>query len=296
MASTQKRAIIVRFTTRVLPDSKRESLTRFGAIVRVASAADLEHFACLSPPLPPSPPRRGRPRAAALAPPPGPSRCSSPCHCQGVAARPVAARRAQGEAGLRPFRLRQSGRAQGRHRAAGRDGHLRQFQPRRRQCPRQPRRRHRPDLRHADDVLARRGRHRLWPAGRGGVLSGGLLLRQLPPPARGALARRPAGDGRGRDLVVRGVAQDLADLSALLPPCEIGREDRPARGDLHLRRARQPRAAADRRRVPGDAQALVGGHRRLGQQARHHRHHAGVPARLRRLPHQVGRARPHHRL
>ena len=46
---------------------------------------------------------------------------------------------------------------------------------------------------------------------------------------------------------------------------------------------RQPRAAGDRRRAARSAQALVGGHRRQGQQARHRQGHAGAAARLRPL-------------
>ena len=51
----------------------------------------------------------------------------------------------------------------------------------------------------------------------------------------------------------------------LLPARRQGREDRRARGDLHLRRDGQPRAAAHRRPAAHPAEALVGGHRRQGQ-------------------------------
>ena len=50
-----------------------------------------------------------------------------------------------------------------------------------------------------------------------------------------------------------------------------GREDRRARGHLHLRREGQPRTAADRRAAAGAAEALVGGHGARRAQARHHR-------------------------
>jgi microcin C transport system substrate-binding protein len=55
----------------------------------------------------------------------------------------------------------------------------------------------------------------------------------------------------------------------LLPARHQGRGDRRARGDLHLRRDRQSRAAAYRRPVDRAAEALVGGHRRQRQAARH---------------------------
>ena len=58
----------------------------------------------------------------------------------------------------------------------------------------------------------------------------------------------------------------------------------------------QPRDAGDRRPAQRAAEALVGGHRRLRQEARHRRDHARAAARQRRLPHQGVRGRPHHRL
>ena len=82
----------------------------------------------------------------------------------------------------------------------------------------------------------------------------------------------------------------------LLPPRDQGGKDRRARGHLHLRRGRQPRAAADRRPAAGAAEALVGRHRQERQQARRDADHARAAARLRPLPAQGFRARPHHRL
>ena len=79
----------------------------------------------------------------------------------------------------------------------------------------------------------------------------------------------------------------------LLPARDQGGEDRRARGHLHLRRAGQPRTAADRRPAAGAAEALVGRHRQVRQEARRDADHAGAAARLRPLPDQGLRARPH---
>ncbi len=58
-------------------------------------------------------------------------------------------------------------------------------------------------------------------------------------------------------------------ICRVLPARHQGRENRRTRRDVHLRRARQSRAAADRRPALRAAQALVGRHRRQRQQARH---------------------------
>ena len=67
------------------------------------------------------------------------------------------------------------------------------------------------------------------------------------------------------------VQEASSAIRRLLPARDQGREDRRARGHVHLRRARQPRTAADRRPALRPAEALVGRHRRLRQQARHRR-------------------------
>ena len=69
---------------------------------------------------------------------------------------------------------------------------------------------------------------------------------------------------------------------------EQGGEDRRPRGDLHLRREGQPRAAAHRRPAPHPAQALLGGDRRAGQEARH-RH--GARSSRRSAPAPTGSSR-----
>ena len=52
------------------------------------------------------------------------------------------------------------------------------------------------------------------------------------------LARRQAGDAGGRDLLDRGAEEIQPDVRLLLPPRRQGREDRRARHQIHLRRAR----------------------------------------------------------
>ena len=158
------------------------------------------------------------------------------------------------------------------------------------------RRRHRPDLRHPDGGGARRGVDRVRAARRGGQPSGGFFLRHLSAARQRQVARRQAGDRRGRDLLLRRLQEEPSAVFGLLQPRHQGGEDRRARGHLHLRRPRQPRTAADRRPAQRAAEALVGGHRQGRQQARRRRDHARAAARLRRLPAQGIRARPHRRL
>ena len=92
------------------------------------------------------------------------------------------------------------------------------------------------------------------------------------------------------------VQERTARTRRLLPPCHQGGEDRRARDHLHLRRAGQPRTAADRRPAAGAAEALVGRHRQVRQETRRHADHARAAARQRAIPHQGIRARPHARL
>ncbi len=195
---------------------------------------------------------------------------------------------------LQAIRLRERRSAQGRARAPRPGRHLRQ--PQLRDPARQPGRRPHLPLRHADGAGARRGVDRIRPARRSGALSRRLLVSDLPATRRGALARRQADHRRRRDLVVRCPEEAQPRPGVLLPPRGQGGEDRRARGHLHLRRAGQPRAAADRRPDQRAAEALVDRDGRERQAARHRRRHARAAARRRRLSHQVGRARPHHRL
>ena len=101
--------------------------------------------------------------------------------------------------------------------------------------------------------------------------------------SRGEVARRQAGDGRGRDLHARCIQEASSAICRLLPACDQGRADGRARGHLHVRRSRQSRIAADRRPALRDAETLVGRNRRFGQEARYRRDDARAAARQRRL-------------
>ena len=107
-------------------------------------------------------------------------------------------------------------------------------------------------------LVARRSVERIRAAGRKRQLSGRLLLRHLPAARRSEMARRHAGDARGRDFLLRGVQEKQPVLFRLLPARRQSREDRRARDHLHLRRPRQPRTAADRRRAHRAAQSTGG--------------------------------------
>ena len=105
------------------------------------------------------------------------------------------------------------------------------------------------------------------------------------------MARRQAGDAEDVIFSFEAFKNNHPQLFGLLPPRHQGREDRRARGHLHLRRRRQPRTAADRRPAQRAAEALVGGHRQGRQEARRRRDHARAAARQRRLPDQGVRRR-----
>ena len=107
--------------------------------------------------------------------------------------------------------------------------------------------------------------HRIRPAGRGGLPSRRFLLGDLPASQGSALARRQAGDAGRRDLLVRGAQEAQPAATRLLQSRREGREDRRARGQVHLRQPGQPRTAADRRPTDGAAETLVGRHRREGR-------------------------------
>ena len=170
-------------------------------------------------------------------------------------------------------------------------GRLRQLQSDPRHA-RQSGGRPRLSLRSADGVVLRRARHqrRIRADRRGDEVPGGFLERHLPPQSEGPLARRPA-DHRGRRrLEFREDRRAQSERPLLLQPRHQGRDHRRTRGDLHLRRARQPRAAAHHGPARGPAEALVGGEGRAAAAARHLQDDARAAARLRALPHQVVRA------
>ena len=122
-------------------------------------------------------------------------------------------------------------------------------------------RRARPDLRDADDAGARRVRHRrrIRADRRRGALPGRLssVTYRLNPEAKWHDGEPITAD----DVVWSFNKLDRAQPDSqrlLLPARRQGGEDRRARGDLHLRRDGQPRAAAHRRPAPRPA-ASTGG-------------------------------------
>ena len=134
---------------------------------------------------------------------------------RGAEPRAVAVRRSQIRSRLQAFRLRQPGRAEGRHDAALGDRHLRQPEP----VYRQGRRggRHRPDLRHADAVLRGRARQRIRPRRRKRRSRPGPQIGAVHAAQGGALSRRLADDAGGRDLDLRHAAREgPADVPLLL--------------------------------------------------------------------------------
>ena len=74
------------------------------------------------------------------------------------------------------------------------------------------------------------------------------------------MARRQAGDRRGRNFLLRGFKKHQSVSFGLLSSCGQGGENRHARRHLHVRWSGQPRTAADRRPAQRAAQALVGRH------------------------------------
>ncbi len=279
------------------PAPARSVAVRDRRPVRASDRSIAEKTLAPDPPSDPPPqrPRPRRPRAGEArhhrpgAPRSGADRAQ-------VAARPLALRRPEISGGLQAFRIRQPECAQGRQRAPGRVRHLRQFQHGRGGREGQYRRRHRPDLRHADGAGLRRSLDRIRAARRCGEPSRRPFVRRLSAEPAGEVARRQAGDPGRRDLLVRRIQEEQPVLRRLLQPCGQGREDRRARGHLHVRRAGQPRAAADRRPAQRAAEALVGRPRPQRQQARRDRDHARAAARLRSLSHQGLRGRAPHRL
>ena len=116
-------------------------------------------------------------------------------------ARDRTVRRAEAAAGLHPFLLRQSGRAEGRPAHARRFRLLRQSQP----ADHQGRRRQRhPRLHHRepDGARARRAVHALRPRRRDGRGAGGPLVDHLQSQPQGALLGRHTDYRRRRDLLL----------------------------------------------------------------------------------------------
>ena len=144
-------------------------------------------------------------------------------------------------------------------------------------------------LRHADDAVARRAEHQraVRPDRRSDAYPADFssVTFRLRPEARWH-------DGEpvtAEDVVWSFEKTDRAQRqpALLLQPRRQGRGDRRARGHLHLRRARQPRAAAHH----GPAQVLPKhwweGTDARGRQRDISQHDAGAAARLRPLPDQV---------
>ena len=181
---------------------------------------------------------------------------------------------------LQAFRLRQSGGAAGRHGAPDRVRHVRQFQRRGGGVKGSLAMGTELITESLVDAGAGRSVHRIRPAGGSRQLSGRPLLGHLSAARQCALARRQAGDARRRDLFLRHFQQEQPAIRRLLPARDEGGKDRRARDHLHLRRPRQSRTAADRRPIAGAAQALVGRHRQIRQEARRHADDAGAAARL----------------
>ena len=135
-----------------------------------------------------------------------------------LASRAIAVRRSALPGWVSALRLRQPGRAEGRHGAAERAGHVRQFQRGGGERQRPAGGRTRAHLQPAAGERVRRSDDDVRLAGRGGRLSSRPLARRLPPAARGALARRDTGDGRRRDLLLRNVEETRSRARRLLSP------------------------------------------------------------------------------
>ncbi len=208
--------------------------------------------------------------------------------------RPVADRRAEIPGRLHAFRLGQSRRAEGRRHPRLRRGLVRQPQPVHGEG--RPRGRHRHGLRFADGLEPGRAVVRVRPHRRVGLLSARLFVGDLRPQSESALPGRLADHAGGRHLLVRGAEEGASARGVLLQERRQGGEDRRQRSDLHLRRQRQPRAAADRRAAQRAVEEVLGRHRPRRPAARHHEVDAGDPGRLGRLSRQELRCRPLDRL
>ena len=228
--------------------------------------------------------------AEAVAPSPADQTPTAAPRSQQAPPRPVADRRAEIPGRLHALRLGQSRRAEGRRHPRLRRGLVRQPQPVHGEG--RPRGRHRHGLRLAAGLQPRRAVVRVRPHRRVGFLSARLFVGDLRPQSEGALPGRLADHAGGRHLLVRGAEEGASARGVLLQERRQGGEDRRQRGDLHLRRQRQPRAAADRRAAQRAVEEILGRHRPRRPAARHHEVDAGDPARLRRLSRQELRCRP----
>ena len=173
---------------------------------------------------------------------------------------------------------------------AGGPGHLRQPESLHRQG--HGGERGRADLRHADAPGGRRTVHPLSAARRIDPLSAGPVLGRVHAQSGGALARRQAGERRGRDFLHEHPAQaGKAVLPLLFPRHRPDGENRAAFGEVHLPRRHQPGAAADRRRRPEHpAETLLGEDRDFSKFS------LDPAARQRPLPDRQGLSRPADRI
>ena len=215
-----------------------------------------------------------------------------------MAPRALAPRRAEIPGRLPAFRLRQPGRAEGRPRAPRRPGHVRQFQPRRRR--REGRGRDRP-RRSSTTRSWKRRRTRSRPTTASSPRR--CAIRRTIPPSPIACARRRAGTTASRSRA-EDVIFSFETLKANSPQYafyykNVAKAEKTGdrRGHLHLRR--KPATASCRRSsassrccrsTGGRAQAPDG--RRRNPTA----DHARAAARLRPLPPEELRRRPHRHL
>ena len=125
---------------------------------------------------------------------------------------------------------------------------------------------------------------------------GRFFLGHLPHRSAREMARRQADHRRRRGLVVQRAEGQQPDVQSLLCQCDRGGGDFRSRGRIPFRPEGQSRTAADHRRSRRAAEALVGRHRRLRQEARHHQADAGAAARLGRLQDRELQARLGNRL
>ena len=154
------------------------------------------------------------------------------------------------------LRLRQPGRAEGRHAELRRGRHVRQLQPvssctaRRRPALRL---RRRPALRHADGAGDRRRQHQPPADRRRLQISRRFFLGDLPPRPARQMARRQADHRRRRDLVVQRAEGQQPDVQPLLSPTSPRRWRSPiARSSSISTR----RAIASCRKIIGDLVVL----------------------------------------
>ena len=185
--------------------------------------------------------------------------------------------------GLPAFRLRQPGRAEGRHDAPLRDRHLRHPQPLCRQ--RRSGGGGRPDLRYLGGGLRGRAQQRIRPRRRKDRARPRQAFGALHLAQGGALSRRNPDDARGRHLDVRDIAhQGGSLLPLLLRRRHQGRERGRARRPVLVQIGGEPRIAADPRADAGTVEGVLG-------RARFREDDARPAARQRPLQDRIGRPR-----